>query len=89
MKKYIIALFLMFAVTALVSAQEKATADRVKIDADQNYLILSTVKIQTMEKELGEVAAKGFRVLNGAPTATFDMALFLKRLDANQSQPFT
>ena len=47
-----------------------------------NYLILSTKRIQTMEKELAEAGAKGFRVLYGAPTNQADMALFLKREDA-------
>jgi hypothetical protein len=40
-----------------------------------------------MEKELDEAAAKGFRVLYGAPTQQFDMALFLTR--ARAPQPFS
>ncbi|CAN5795273.1 hypothetical protein BH20ACI4_BH20ACI4_11000 [soil metagenome] len=88
MKKYLIALFLLFVAAAIsVSAQSKE-ADRVKIEADQNYLILSTKRIQTMEKELDEVAAKGFRVLYGAPTVTYDMALFLEKLE-NPERPFS
>lgn len=55
------------------------TKERVQIDDDQNFLVLSTKKIGTMEKELDEVAAKGFRVLYSAPTQQFDMALFLER----------
>jgi hypothetical protein len=88
MKKYVIALFLVLASSVFsVSAQDKPI-ERVKIDADQNYLILSTKKIQTMEKELEEVASKGFRVLYGAPTVTFDMALFLQRLEGSE-KPYT
>lgn len=88
MKNYLIALFLLFAVTAIsVSAQTKET-DRVKIDPDQTYLILATKRIQTMEKELDEVAAKGFRVLYGAPTNTIDMALFLQ-ISETPERPFT
>jgi hypothetical protein len=89
MKKYIIALFLMFSVGAFATAQEKTIGDRVKLDDDQSYLILSTKKIQTLEKELDEVAAKGFRVLYGAPTVSFDLALFLKRGDRTESQPYS
>lgn len=84
MKKYIFALALMSAMTIFVSAQSKP-ADLVKVEDDQSYLVLSTKKLSTMEKELDEAAAKGFRVLYGAPTQQFDMALFLKRNDANET----
>lgn len=88
MKRIISALFLLLAATAIsVSAQTKE-ADRVKLDEGQNYLILSTKRIQTMEKELDEVAAKGFRVLYGAPTVSFDMALFMEKLE-NSERPFS
>lgn len=87
MKKYLIALFLLFAVVISASAQSKE-ADRVKLEADQNHLILSTKRIQTMEKELDEVAAKGFRVLYGAPTVSYDMALFLEKSE-NPERPFS
>lgn len=91
MKKYVIFLILIFSVATLVSAQDKSSATKsgLSIDADQNYLILSTKRLQTMEKELDEAAVKGFRVLYGAPTASFDIALFLKRLEKGESQPFT
>ncbi len=38
--------------TALIAAQ-----DRVKIEPDQSYLVLSTKKLKTMESELNEVSA--------------------------------
>jgi hypothetical protein len=82
MKKYFFALFFAF-----IAALSLAAQDRVPIEADQNYLVLSTKKISTMEKELDEAAAKGFRVLYGAPTQQFDMALFMRRLEANE-EPF-
>ena len=88
MKKFTITLLLLLAASVItVSAQSKET-ERVKLDADQNYLILSTKRIQTMEKELDEVAAKGFRVLYGAPTIAIDMALFLLKTD-NPDQPYS
>ena len=61
--------------------------DTVEVDSDQNYLVLSTKKISTMEKELDEVATKGFRVLYSAPTQQFDMALFLKRDENSIKSP--
>lgn len=85
MKKHFIALVLTLAIAAVSNVAAQQTAgDRVKLDADQNYLILSTKKIETMEKELDEVSAKGFRVLYGAPTATVDMALFLERIETTE-----
>jgi hypothetical protein len=91
MKKYLIPLILLISVAMLASAQDKSTSmqSSIKIDADQSYLILSTKRIQTMEKELDEAAAKGFRVLYGAPTVSFDIALFLKRLEKGEGQPYT
>ena len=62
--------------------------DRVKIEEDQSYLVLSTKRIQTMEKELDEVARKGFRVLYGAPTASFDMAILLQRAPEAKDEPY-
>ena len=91
MKRNLFALLLILALNMLTAAQEKASAapDRVKTDDNQSYLILSTKRIETMEKELDEVAAKGYRVLYGAPTISFDMALFLKRLETGENQPYT
>lgn len=88
MKKHIITFVLLLFVVSNVAAQADNNTERVKIDADQNYLILSTKRIETMEKELDEVSAKGFRVLYGAPTATVDMALFLERADRGKETPY-
>ena len=88
MKKYTIALFLVFAAAALAVSAQTKTTDLVKLDDGQSFLILSTKRIQTMEKELDEVAAKGFRVLYGAPTVTYDMALFLEKIE-NPERPFS
>ena len=84
MKNYIFAVITLIFATMFVSAQ-----DRVKIEADQTYLVLSTKKLQTMELELNEVSTKGFRVLYGAPTNAYDIAVLLKRLDDTKSAPYT
>lgn len=91
MKRSVIVLFILLTTTVFTaSAQqtENNASDLVKIVDDQNYLILSTKRIQTMEKELDEAAAKGFRVLYGAPTATVDMSLFLQRAE-NPQKPYS
>lgn len=87
MKKNIIAFFMILAATAFTVSAQTKKADRVKLDDDQSVLILSTKRIQTMEEELDEVAAKGFRVIYGAPTITVDMALFLEKTQ-NPERPF-
>jgi len=89
MRKPIFMLMLLLSLSTLSVAQNKPGADKVKIDDDQTYLVLSTKRIQTMEKELDEVAAKGFRVLYGAPTQSFDMAILLKRMAERTGAPFS
>ncbi|CAN5354069.1 hypothetical protein BH10ACI1_BH10ACI1_17290 [soil metagenome] len=63
--------------------------DKVQIDDDQTYLVLSTKRIQTMEKELDEVAAKGFRVLYSAPTQQYDMSILLNRVSEPTNAPYS
>jgi hypothetical protein len=50
-----------------------------KIDPDQRYLLLATTKTSTMQKELDEAAAQGFRVRVGSPTSGAEMVLLLER----------
>jgi hypothetical protein len=83
MKQFIFTLILLLASSVFAFSQEK-----VKIDDDQSYLVLSTKRIQTMEKELDEVASKGFRVLYGAPTQQYDMSILLKRVE-NPTEPYS
>ena len=52
MRKNIFPLMLLLSLTTLAAAQDNVKTDRVKIDDDQSYLVLSTKRIQTMEKEL-------------------------------------
>ncbi len=47
--------------------------------SDVDYKLLATTKTSTMQKELSEAAAQGYRVLVGAPTSGSEMALFLAR----------
>jgi hypothetical protein len=65
---------LVLALTLSVSAQQS------KIDSDQRYLLLATTKTSTMQKELDEAAAQGFRVVAGSPTSGAEMVLLLERV---------
>ncbi|MDQ1613201.1 MAG: hypothetical protein QOG00_3132 [Pyrinomonadaceae bacterium] len=93
MRKSFIALALLLSFTAAVAAQSttqtKPKSSDVKIDDDQTYVVLSTKRIQTMEKELDEVAARGFRVMYGAPTQQYDMAILLQRVQAAGGAPYS
>lgn len=89
MRKSIFALVLLLSLVALVPAQNKDKLPDIKIADDQTYVVLSTKRIQTMEKELDAVAAKGFRVLYGSPTQQYDMAILLSRVQAATSAPYS
>lgn len=64
----------------LAVALPTVTAQRVKVDPEQRYLLLATKRTGTMEKELNEVADQGFRVLVGSPTSGTEMAVFMERV---------
>ncbi len=53
---------------------------QVKVDPEQRYLLLATRKTATMQKELDEAAALGFRVVVGSPTSGVEMAILLDRV---------
>ena len=57
-----------------------ASAQRLKIEPEQRYLLLATKKTSTMQKELNEAAAQGFRIAVGSPTSGTEMALLLERV---------
>jgi hypothetical protein len=56
-------------------------------DGDLQYKLLATTRTSTMQKELTEMAARGYRVLVGAPTSGSEMVLFLSK-DGTVAQPY-
>lgn len=50
-----------------------------KGDENLQYKLLATTRTSTMQKEISETAAQGYRIVVGAPTAGSEMALFLSR----------
>jgi hypothetical protein len=54
-------------------------AQKLQIDRNQLYLLLSTAATSTMQRELDEASANGFRVVMGSPTTAGEMTLFLER----------
>lgn len=71
MKKYLLmSIFSMLLFSTVCFAQSKN-------DDDQKYKLLATTKTSTMQKELDEFSAKGYRILVGSPTSSSEMALFM------------
>jgi hypothetical protein len=54
---------------------------KLKIDPENRYLLLSTMKTSTMQKELDEASAQGFRIITAASSCNqSEMVLFLERV---------
>ena len=82
MKIYIFAFaLLMLACCGLCFGQSK------KSEEDLQYKLLATTKTSTMQKELDQTAAKGYRILVGSPTSGTEMAVFLSR-EATPENPY-
>ncbi len=66
---------------ALVVVVSSTTAwAQLDVEPDQRYLLLATERTSTMQEELEQAAALGFRIVTGSPTSGKEMALFLERL---------
>ena len=65
-----------------------ASAQKLKIDPEQRYVLLATKKTSTMQKELNAAAAQGFRIVVGSPTSGTEMALLLERV-GHPERPYT
>ncbi len=50
------------------------------IDTNQQFLLLATTKTSTMQKELNQAAAAGFRILAGSRTSSDEMVLILENV---------
>jgi hypothetical protein len=97
--RFLFAATLVCALAAAASAQEKEQKqdakkdeepekrEKLKIEPGQRYLLLSTQKTSTMQKELDEAASRGFRVLMGSPTSTSEMAVLMERV-ADAASPY-
>lgn len=65
----------------LLTTISTAAQSKLKIDPESRYLLLSTVKTSTMQKELDEASAHGFRIVSAASSCNqSEMVLFLERV---------
>lgn len=54
---------------------------------DPQYKLLATIKTSTMQKEINQTSAQGYRILVGSPTSGSEMALFLS-FDGTVAAPY-
>ena len=66
----------------LVWMSALATAQDAKRDLSQRFLLLATTKTATMQKELSQAAAAGYRVLAGSRTRGAEAAIILEKAAA-------
>ena len=71
---------ILFIVACILAVVAPMAAQKVKLEADQKYLLLATKKTSTMQEELEEVSAKGFRIMAGSPTSGEEMVLLLEQV---------
>ena len=53
----------LLAILVVVLAAATTGARQVKVEADQRYLVLEVLKLDTFEKEINSAAAQGFRLM--------------------------
>lgn len=58
-------------------AKQAVNAD---LDLSQRFLLLATTKTSTMQNELNEAAAAGYRVLGSSPTSGNEMVVILEKV---------
>lgn len=65
----------------LLTSVSTLAQGKLKIDPESQYLLLATVKTSTMQKELDEASAQGFRIISAASSCgQSEMVLFLERV---------
>src|SRR5215207_2806375 len=65
----------------LLTAASAFAQNKLKTDPENRYLLLSTVKTSTMQKELDEASGQGFRIISAASSCgQSEMVLFLERV---------
>ncbi len=77
-----ITLLLLFGIVGCFGQGKRADTETLQ------YKLLATTRTSTMQKEINETAAQGYRIVVGSPTSGAEMALFLSR-DGTVEEPFS
>ena len=72
--------FLISAVVVGVLFSAAYATPASQLDTTDRFLLLATQRTGTMEDELGEAAAAGYRILSGSPTSGTEIALILEKV---------
>jgi len=65
---------------AVIVASISMVSAQVDVQPGQKYLLLATTRTSTMQEELDQAAALGFRIVTGSPTSN-EIILLLERAD--------
>jgi hypothetical protein len=57
-----------------------AYGGELKLEPDQQYLLLATTKTSTMQKEMDEAASLGFKVRVSSPTSGAEMVVLMEKV---------
>ncbi len=71
----------------ILSFSNNTFAQAEKDTGNLKYKLLATTRTGTMQKEMDEVSAQGYRILVGSPTSGSEMAVFLSR-DGTVADPY-
>jgi hypothetical protein len=72
--------FVLGILAVFLLAPTAAGAPKSDLDLTQRFLLLATTKTSTMQKELNEAAAAGYRVIGSSPTAGSEMVVILEKV---------
>lgn len=67
---------------AVALSTQESKEEKSKPDLTQQYFLLATRKTSTMQKELSEAGAAGYRIMVGSPTSGVETALILEKVAA-------
>lgn len=74
------AIYLLVLPVILFASVSTFAQSKLKIDPENRYLLLSTMKTSTMQRELDEASGQGFRIIASASSCgQSEMVLFLER----------
>jgi len=79
-----IQILILIAASAVVASSAFAQSAK---DSTPKYKLLATIRTGTMQKEMDEVSAQGYRILVGSPTSSSEMAVFLS-LEGSPEQQY-
>lgn len=75
------------ALAILILGSASFSFGQEKLESNPKYKLLATTRTSTMQKELDEVSAQGYRVKAGSPTSGTEIVVFLER-EATAKKPY-